>query len=84
MYQTSDASKFFDAEVEVPEKMQLIMKEINALAIIVTKMTQYFLQKTFFSVLINCRLNKKRSKMGLNKNVHNSSICTLALAGVGM
>lgn len=52
------------------------MKEVRLLTKIITELMQYFLQKTFFVMLINCSLNKKRSKIGLNKNVNNSTVFT--------
>lgn len=60
------------------------MKEVRVVTKIITELMQYFLQKTFFVMLINCSLNKKRSKIGLNKNVNNSTVFTFDYAGVGL
>lgn len=59
------------------------MRKVNYVIKIVAEVMQYFLQKTFFMMLINCCLNEKSRKMGLNKNVNNSFTRTLQLTGVG-
>lgn len=60
------------------------MKEVRAVTKIITELMQYFLQKTFFMMLINYALNKKCSKIGLIKYVNNSTVFTLMQAGVGL
>jgi hypothetical protein len=60
------------------------MKKVNDVIKIVAEVMQYFLQNFFFMMLINCCLNEKCRKMGLNKNVNNSSTRTSQLTGVGM
>ena len=49
---------FFDLKLKVREKLLLIMKGIRASTAIITELVQYFLQKTFFMMLINYALNK--------------------------
>jgi hypothetical protein len=60
------------------------MKEVVIVFKIAPELAQYFMQKTFFLMLINYRLNKKRSKIGENINVNNSSIFTYALQPLGL
>jgi len=59
------------------------MKKVNDVIKIVAEVMQYFLQIFFFMMLINCCLNEKCRKMGLNKNVNNSVIRILQVTGVG-
>jgi len=46
------------------------MKGITTATEIITELMQYFLQKTFFSMLINYPLNKKCSKYSVIINVN--------------
>jgi hypothetical protein len=59
------------------------MNEVRTSLVIITELVQYFLQKTFFWMLINYPLNKKGSRISRNKNVYNSSVRTFAVRGVG-
>lgn len=59
------------------------MNGVNEATKIIAELRPYFLQKTFFMMLINYWFNKKCSRISANKNVNNSSICTFELTGVG-
>jgi hypothetical protein len=53
------------------------MKGITAATEIITDLAQYFLQKTFFLMLINYALNKKCSKYSVIKYVNNPSVVAI-------
>jgi hypothetical protein len=54
------------------------------LTAVMNELEQYFLQKSFFAMLINRRLNKKHSKIKLNSIVYNRVVGTNANGGVGL
>ena len=60
------------------------MKRIRATADIVTELAQYFLQKSFFEMLINHPLNKLCSKYSVSKYVNNPTVYVFECAGVGL
>jgi hypothetical protein len=50
------------------------MKEVGDVIKIVAELMQYFLQQTFFAMLINYGFNKKHSKISINLTVNNSTV----------
>lgn len=54
------------------------MKGIRTATSIITELAQYFLQKTFFMMLINHPLNEKCSKISGMINVNNPAVITFA------
>lgn len=50
------------------------MKEVGNTIEIVAELMQYFLQKTFFVMLINYGFDKKQSKISENYTVNNSTV----------
>jgi hypothetical protein len=60
------------------------MNRVRMLTAVMNELEQYFLQKSFFAMLINRRLNKKHSKIKLNSIVYNRVVGTNANGGVGL
>jgi len=54
------------------------MKGIRTATQVITELAQYFLQKSFFKMLINHALNEKGSKISGIKNVNNPTLITFA------
>lgn len=66
------------------KNLLLKMNVVRVATKIITELEQYFLQKSFFIMLINRPLNKKCSKISSNKYVNKSTLFTFTEAGVGL